>query len=129
MQAQRPAAVLPWVALPIVGLAGLATFPIGTAPTMCPFALVTGTACPGCGLTRAAAALVQGDIGAAMALHPLVLLVAIWALGWWVSGVARRRGRGSSLDGVLVNRLLIATGVVFVLTWVVRLATGSLPPV
>ena len=129
MQAQRPAAILPWVALPVVGVAGLATLPIGIAPTLCPFALVTGTACPGCGLTRAAAALVQGDIGTAMAFHPLVILVAVWALGWWITGFARRRGRGSLLDGVLVNRMLVATAVVFVLTWVVRLATGSLPPV
>lgn len=129
MQAQRPAAVLPWVALPVVGVAGLATLPIGIAPTLCPFALVTGTACPGCGLTRAAASLVQGDIGTAMALHPLVILVAIWALGWWITGLARLRGRRSPLDGVLVNRMLVATGVIFVLTWVVRLATGGLPPV
>lgn len=129
MQAVRTSGVVPWIAAPIAGAAALAVFPVGAAPTMCPFALVTGTACPGCGLTRAAAALVQGDLGTALSLHPLVLVVFAWALGWWMTGLARRRGKPSSLDGALVNRLLIATGVVFVLTWVVRLAAGSLPPV
>jgi hypothetical protein len=129
MPALRIPGVLPWMAAPIAGATALATFPIGVAPTLCPFALVTGTACPGCGLTRAAAALVQGDFGTALSFHPLVFVVLAWALGWWVTGLARRRGKDLPLDGALVNRLLVATGVVFILTWVVRLAAGSLPPV
>ena len=121
--------MLPWMAAPAAGIAALATFPIGVAPTLCPSALVTGTACPGCGLTRAAAAIVRGDLGAALALHPLILVVMVWAVGWWLTGLARRRGKELRLDGALVNRLLAATGAVFVLTWVVRLVTNSLPPV
>lgn len=129
MPAVRIPPGLPWMAAPIAGAATLAAFPVGVAPTLCPFALVTGTACPGCGLTRAAASLVQGDFVAALSFHPLVFVVLAWALGWWVTGLARRRGKELPVDGALVNRLLIATGVVFALTWVVRLAAGSLPPV
>lgn len=121
--------MLPWVTLPAVGLAGLAIVPITSGPTLCPFALITGTACPGCGLTRAAASLARGDLVSALTFHPLILLVAVWALGWWVNGFARRRGRDVRPDPRLVNRLLVASGVAFIALWLARLGTGTLPPV
>lgn len=37
----------------------------------CVFADVTGLPCPGCGMTRAAAAWLRGDIPAALRFHPL----------------------------------------------------------
>ena len=37
----------------------------------CPFASVVSVPCPGCGLTRAAWRLLQGDWSGALALHPL----------------------------------------------------------
>lgn len=121
--------MLPWLALPAAATAGLAVVPITSGPTLCPFALITGTACPGCGLTRAAASLARGDLASALTLHPLILLVALWALGWWVTGFVRRRGREVRLDPGLVNRLLVASGVAFIALWLVRLGTGTLPPV
>lgn len=117
------------MAAPVAGIAGLAVLPFEALPTMCPFALITGTACPGCGLTRSAVALVRGDLGAALALHPLVLVVAAWLLGWWLAGVARRNGRRLPLERQVVDRLLALTGVAFALTWVVRMVAGTLPPV
>jgi len=48
----------------------------------CPLASVLGVPCPGCGLTRATLALAHGDLEHALALHPLVLVLAplfIWA--------------------------------------------------
>lgn len=39
-------------------------------PGLCLFHRVTGLDCPGCGMTRAFAALLRGDLGAAEALHP-----------------------------------------------------------
>lgn len=39
--------------------------------TLCPFANLTGHPCPGCGMTRAALRLVQGDLLGALRLHPL----------------------------------------------------------
>ena len=45
------------LAAPPLLLAFLAWKPAATGPTICPFALATGHACPLCGGTRAAAAL------------------------------------------------------------------------
>jgi fermentation-respiration switch protein FrsA (DUF1100 family) len=46
----------------------------------CPFATLLGIPCPGCGLTRAAWALLQGEWRRALALHPLSpLLVPVVA--------------------------------------------------
>ncbi len=42
----------------------------------CPMATLLGVPCPGCGLTRATLALLHGDVRAALALHPLVLVLA-----------------------------------------------------
>lgn len=121
--------IFPWLALPAAGVAGLAMVPITSGPTLCPFALITGTACPGCGLTRAAVSLARGDLVSALTFHPLILVVALWALGWWVTGLVRRRGREVRLDPRLINRLLVASGVAFIALWLVRLGTGTLPPV
>jgi hypothetical protein len=118
-----------WVA-PLAALAALALPNTGDdGPTLCPFALVTGTACPGCGLTRAAGSLVRGDWEAAFAYHPLVLLVALWLGGAWALALARSRGRDVSLSPRLTNGLVVTTAVLFVVVWLVRLATDTLPPV
>ena len=52
---------------------------------MCPFKLLTGVPCPGCGMTRAYLHLFEGDIQGAFYFHPLfwlipllVLLVIFW---------------------------------------------------
>lgn len=96
---------------------------------MCPFALLTGVGCPGCGLTRAASALVRGDVAAAWEMHPLVLVAVAWLAVAWMVGFLRRRGRWVDLPGRTVARLLNVTGLLFVAVWLVRLATGTLPPV
>jgi hypothetical protein len=94
-------------------------------PTLCPFALVTGVACPLCGMTRALLHLAQGDLAGAVAYHPLVLVVVAVAV---VAVVLRATGRSwpAFARGLPA---VIAVAVLFVGTWVVRLATSSLPPV
>jgi hypothetical protein len=54
-----------------------ATAPLSRLPSLCPFRRVTGKRCPLCGLTRATHALSCGDVGEALALNPLALL--LWA--------------------------------------------------
>lgn len=103
----------------------LAVEPDGPGFTVCPFALVTGMACPGCGLTRAAAHLVRGDLGTALAYHPLVIPLAIGAVfalvAWW---------SGRPVPGrAWVDRILWPGVGLFLVTWLVRLGTGALPPV
>lgn len=118
-----------WAALPLVAMAALAAIPANAGLTICPFALATGTACPGCGLTRAGASLMRGDLGGALAYHPLVLVVGLWLVAGWMFGMARRRGFNIELSTRLVNGLLTATAAVFLVTWAVRAAAGDLPPV
>lgn len=109
--------------------AALVLDPRAAGPTLCPFALVTGMACPGCGLTRAAGWLVRGDMGAAWTAHPLILVVAAWGLAAWVVRLRRAGGGSVRVNRRVVDAALVATAAVFVVTWVVRIAAGSLPPV
>lgn len=59
-------------------------------PVLCPFRLCTGYACPGCGLTRSALAVVRGDLETAWRYHPfvfvLVVELAVVAAVLWYSG-------------------------------------------
>ena len=121
----------PWLwALPVLAVvAAVALDPDRDGPTLCPFALCTGMACPGCGLTRAAGWLVRGDLGAAVAAHPLVFVVAAWAAGSWGVMAARARGRRLEVNRRAVDIGLAVTAGIFVATWIVRMAVGALPPV
>lgn len=115
---------------PLAVIAGLALAPaFEDGPTICPFANITGMACPGCGLTRAASNLLRGDFGSAIELHPLVPAVALVAAGGWVWFVLRRTGRVQPMSNRVLNSILIASGVALLVVWTARLLTGSLPPV
>ena len=90
---RNPVFVTVVAALAAVGLR-LWTIPeeAGGSPGICVVRTCTGTACPGCGLTRAVAYLLRGDLAAMWAMHPLAPLfvadaIAILALVW-----AARRG-------------------------------------
>ncbi|MDE2140828.1 MAG: DUF2752 domain-containing protein [Elusimicrobia bacterium] len=53
--------------------------------TLCPFRLLTGHPCPGCGMGHALVAGMRGDWAASFRYHPLGLpLLAVWTgwLGW-----------------------------------------------
>lgn len=57
--------------------------PFDRLPATCVFYRVTGHPCPTCGMTRALVALTHLDLGRAMALHPLaVVLAAVVTLIW-----------------------------------------------
>lgn len=118
------------LASPLVVAALLAVFtPADDGPTFCPFALCTGLACPGCGMTRAASHLIRGDIGMALAYHPLVPLTVIGTVGAWGWFALRLTGRARPLRQRRLNVILIGASLALAAVWVARLATGSLPPV
>ena len=56
----------------------------------CLFHTLTGLHCPGCGSTRAVHQLLQGHVGAALALNPLLVLLIPLLLGAWLLQKWRR---------------------------------------
>lgn len=119
-----------FLAAPLLGLGVLLVVsPAADGPTICPFALCTGTACPGCGMTRAASSLIRGDFEGAMTLHPLVPLIALQLAAGWVWYLLRRSGRAQPLSTRAINAILIVTGLALLAVWAIRLSSGTLPPV
>jgi hypothetical protein len=117
-------------AAPLLGVAALlAIKPTDKGPTICPIALLTGVACPGCGMTRAAAALLRGDVALALDYHPLIPLIAGVAFAGWAWWMLRRSGRVKPIPHRVVNLGLIGIGVSLVAVWLLRFASGTLPPV
>ncbi len=56
----------------------------GTHLPACPFYLMTGLWCPGCGLTRATHALLRGDVAAAFGFNLFFpLFLGGFVVGWW----------------------------------------------
>ena len=97
--------------------------------TICPFALATGMACPGCGMTRAASLLMRGDLDGALTFHPLVPLIAAQIAAGWVWFLLRRSGKVGPMSPRALNAVLIGTGIILIAVWAVRWANGDLPPV
>lgn len=86
----------------------------------CPVRLATGVPCPGCGMTRASIALARGDLGGALELQPLALLVvpllvAVALAPAWSHRQWRRLG-SPLRSGVLLAAFVLAIGL-----WVVRI--------
>jgi Protein of unknown function (DUF2752) len=136
MQSRRPAVPFGgvtarlWLYLPVAAF-GLFTMlsPSDDGVTLCPFALMTGTACPGCGLTRAFAWLLRGDLARSFRYHPMALPVLLVAIGAGVWYAGRRWQRWKPPSPFLANSILIALGALLMVMWVVRLLSGDLPPV
>lgn len=90
----------------------------GHYPT-CPFLLVTGKFCPGCGSLRAVHALTHGDLRTALGLNVLTVvggavLVALWA-GW-----VRRTWRGQCRTAVAPAWSIYVGLAVVLAFWLVR---------
>jgi hypothetical protein len=80
-------------------------------------------------MTRAASYLIRGDVGRAIGYHPLIPLFMALAVGGWAWFLLVRSGRARPPRARTVNTVLVLTGVLMVGTWVVRLLSGTLPPV
>lgn len=119
-------------ALPAVALAGAcalaALSPVGAdeGQVLCPYRLATGGWCPGCGCTRALSAVMRADLGAAIALNPLTLLILAQATvisGWFLAAPSTARSWWQRND----TRVLEVNLVVAAVLWVMRMATGAIP--
>jgi hypothetical protein len=114
-------------AVAAVALLGAVVVPlhwIEVGPLLCPFRLLTGLPCPGCGMARSVVALAHGDLQGSLFYHPLgfvvvavgVMLVAADSMHFLRrrrAGAVQSSGAVALLDGLAVVALL---GV-----WAVRL--------
>lgn len=80
-------------------------------------------------MTRAAGYLIRGDLGSALTYHPLIPLIVFQLAVGWVWFLLRRAGKVEPLKNRTLNIFLVVTTLALVGVWVIRLATGSLPPV
>ena len=87
----------------------------------CPFRLITGIPCPGCGMTRAFRALFRGDIEAAFYYHPMwpLVVLALILMGLYYLKLIKPSGKMINIAG-----LIAALGLL--ICYIVRLATHTL---
>jgi len=96
-------------------------------PTFCLFKRLTGLACPGCGLTRAAALAAHGRWRDSLAAHPLLpVLAAAAAAAWLLWGERVWTGRRRLVPAH--SALAVALAAALVVVWLVRWLAGTLPP-
>jgi len=126
--ALRPASVLTAM---LIGAALLPVSWVTTTPSLCPFKLVTGLPCPGCGMTRSVVTLMHGDLTASLYFHPLGIMLVGLCLGLivldgWVWLRPAINGAPSKSASWLPERLMRtpapwAAIAMLALVWLVRL--------
>lgn len=79
-----------------------------TGPVLCPFRLLTGLPCPGCGLTRSFCAMAQGQWGDAIAYHlfgPALMAALVVGIPLLYAEALTRRAN-PLLRGILYSKRL-----------------------
>lgn len=89
----------------------------------CPWLLVTGTFCPGCGTLRMLHALTHGDVATAVAMNPFALAALVLLAAGWVIWVARVHS-GATTPTSLPQRAALGYLAVAVVYWVARNLPG-----
>ena len=90
----------------------------------CPLRRFTGVPCPLCGMTSAATALVEGDLGGSLAANPFLLVLALSTLAMTGVMVGRAAGRlpPPARLGPATERLaLLVVGAGVAVSWAVQL--------
>ena len=91
---------------------------------LCLSAAVLRLPCPGCGMTRASLALVHGDIKAALAFHPLSIVLVPCVLLFFAAQGVRYVGTGNSWSTTPLPRwtevLAAALIAMLVVVWIAR---------
>ena len=91
--------------------------------TICPFAILMGFACPGCGLTRAAGALLTGHFDMAWKYNPTIYLWIGLILDFLIFRYIR--GRKMPVAGLTAGMV----GMITIGVYIVRLHFRTLPEI
>ena len=107
----------------VAGAAALDPASIESGPVLCPFRLLTGLPCPGCGLTRSWVYLVHGHWSDGFSANPFgaLALVAVLAFVVTVAVAVIRRVPIPDIGRLLTSRGLLVVGVVWIVYGVGRL--------
>lgn len=90
----------------------------------CPFVMITGLPCPGCGLSRAGFCLLRGEFTAAWHLHPFIYGIALLAAAFVIRRYVLQK-EVRSLQKWLI--LLLAGMLVFYIYRMIRYFPGEPP--
>lgn len=88
-------------------------------PFHCPFKLITGLQCPGCGFQRALHALLQGDVAAAARYNFFFLYAIPYLLVIILSDVLPRGKVQSRLQAAVGNRYVVWFYIVSFFVWLI----------
>jgi hypothetical protein len=107
-------------------VAGLGAAVLFSPVKLCVMAFVFSVPCPGCGMTRATLALLRGDFGRALAIHPLALVIVPLAIGALVTGATAYVRTGAAFGAGRAPRALELVGAALVIlllgVWLARFA-------
>lgn len=113
--------------LAVAGMLGAGWLASGLPTPLCPFHVLTGFPCPTCGMTRAAGALLRGDLPGAVVWNPLGTLLLCGAILYVVYAAVvvslrlRRVGWSGRCGG---GRWRLAALLLLGLNWLYLLAAG-----
>ena len=114
----------------VLGSAGMLAagwLALGLPTPLCPFHVLTGLPCPSCGMTRAAGALLHGDLPGAVAWNPLgslLLCGAILYVAYAAVVVSLRLRRVCWSGGCGGGRWRLAALLLLGLNWLYLLVAG-----
>ena len=115
----------------LAGAAQIVLVSLGYPGWPCVFREAVGLPCPGCGLSRAAVALLAGDWPKAFAFHPFVGLVPVFLALLAVGALAPARVREASASALarIEARVPIAliAATAFIAFGLIRLAVSVVP--
>ncbi len=87
----------------------------------CPFHMITGCDCPGCGMQRSVFSLMRGDLSQSLDHHPSGIFFVLFILVFLLHLKFQHRYTRLSMNG-----LLIMTVVVAILQYILRWMNGEL---
>ena len=112
-----------WIILVLALVGGIVLFLFDPTQSSlfpkCPFLVLTGFQCPGCGAQRAVHALLHGDLRMAWAMHPLLVASIPYILLGFYSDRKRETETGQWLRKYLFGREAIGITLVVVIGYTV----------